>query len=66
MMGPAPAMAAPCTTFSPTPPVPNTATLLPGRTRAALKTAPTPEMTAHPSSAARSSGRSSGMRRTAR
>ena len=52
----APAMAAPCTTFSPTPPQPNTTTTEPGLTRAVLNTAPTPVVTAQPTRAARSSG----------
>src|SRR5206468_1322815 len=56
----APAMAAPCTTLSPTPPAPNTATLLPGATCAVLKTAPTPVVTAHPRSAHLSRGASGG------
>jgi hypothetical protein len=40
----------------PTPPQPNTATEEPGDTRAVLNTAPTPVVTAQPTSAARSSG----------
>ena len=56
---PAPAMIAPCTELSPTPPQPMTATVLPGVTLAVLKTAPRPVVTAHPISAARSSGISS-------
>ena len=56
MMRSAPAIAAPCTTLRPTPPQPNTATLEPGSTRAVLNTAPTPVVTAQPTSAARSRG----------
>jgi len=43
----------------PTPPVPNTATDEPGVTCAVFSAAPTPVVTAHPSNAARSSGKSS-------
>ena len=56
----APASTAPCTTFSPTPPTPNTATVLPGGTRAVFVTAPMPVSTAQPTSAALSSGASAG------
>ena len=52
----APASTAPCTTDSPTPPQPTTATLAPGGTRAVLMTAPTPVVTAQPTRAATSSG----------
>ena len=52
----APAIAAPWMAFRPTPPQPNTATVAPGSTRAVLKTAPTPVVTAQPTSAARSRG----------
>src|SRR3972149_1702334 len=52
----APAIAAPWTAFRPTPPQPNTATVAPGSTLAVLNTAPTPVVTAQPTSAARSSG----------
>ena len=55
-----PAMAAPWIAFRPTPPAPNTATLLPGATCAVLKTAPTPVVTAHPRRAHLSSGASGG------
>ena len=55
-MRPAPAMRAPWITFRPTPPQPNTATEAPGFTLAVLNTAPTPVVTAQPTSAARSSG----------
>jgi hypothetical protein len=47
--------------MSPTPPVPITTTLLPGFTFAALTTAPKPVMTAHPSRAALSRGKSGGI-----
>ena len=52
----APASTAPCTTDSPTPPQPTTATVDPGGTRAVLMTAPTPVVTAQPTRAATSSG----------
>src|SRR5258706_287958 len=52
----APAIARPWIAFSPTPPQPNTATVEPGSTLAVLNTAPTPVVTAQPTSAARSSG----------
>ena len=52
MMRPAPAMAAPWTALSPTPPQPITATVLPGGTLAVLITAPTPVVTPQPISAA--------------
>src|SRR5713226_4358189 len=55
-----PASNAPWITFNPTPPTPNTATLLPAVTAAVLNTAPTPVITAQPISAALSSGASSG------
>jgi hypothetical protein len=54
------ASTAPWRTFKPTPPTPNTATELPGGTRAVLATAPTPVSTAQPMSAALSSGASAG------
>ena len=44
----------------PTPPSPTTATASPGRTTAVLRTAPAPVRTAHPKTAATSSGTSSG------
>ncbi len=55
-----PAIAAPCTTFRPTPPVPMTTTRAPGGTRAALATAPTPVTTAQPRVASASNGTSRG------
>ena len=45
---PAPTMRAPCTTFSPIPPRPNTTTLPPGSTLAVLITAPIPVVTPQP------------------
>ena len=51
---------APCTLFSPTPPVPITTTLLPAGTRAVLTTAPRPVITPQASSEALSNGMSSG------
>ena len=48
-MGSAPAMAAPCAQFSPTPPQPTTATDAPGSTWAVLSAAPTPVKTPHES-----------------
>ena len=62
MIRPAPASAAPWMAFSPTPPAPITATLAPGRSRAAFTTAPTPVMTPQASRHARSGARSSGSR----
>ena len=59
MILPAPAMAAPLTHDSPTPPQPTTATVLPGSTLAVWNTAPTPVITPQPTRAARSSGMSS-------
>ena len=59
MMRSAPASAAPLTAERPMPPQPITATVAPGSTLAALKTAPTPVMTPQPTSAARSNGMSS-------
>ncbi len=53
-------MAAPWMALSPTPPAPKTTTLLPGVTCAVLKTAPTPVITAQPSSAHLSRGASAG------
>src|SRR6202011_1615978 len=50
------ASTAPCTTLRPTPPVAKTATVEPGSTRAVLRTAPTPVMTAQPINAAPSIG----------
>ena len=44
--------------MQPTPPAPNTATLLPGRTRVVFSTAPTPVVTAQPINAATVSGTS--------
>ena len=58
MIGWAPTSAAPCTTFSPTPPAPKTATDCPASTRAVLITAPTPVITPQPIRQARSSGMS--------
>lgn len=58
----APAIRAACTALRPMPPSPNTTTLSPERTRAALKTAPAPVSTAQPSSATFSSGTSSATR----
>jgi hypothetical protein len=58
MIRPAPAMAAPLTAASPTPPQPITATVSPARTLLVWITAPTPVVTEHPISAARSSGMS--------
>ena len=58
-------MRAPCTAFSPMPPQPKTATLLPILTLAALTTAPTPVITPQPSSAALSRGKSGGILTTA-
>ena len=57
-IGFAPAIAAPWITFRPTPPVPITITAVPGSTLAVLNTAPTPVITPHETSAARSSGMS--------
>ena len=57
----APAILAACTAFSPTPPEPTTRTESPGRTGAALNTAPVPVSTAQPISAATSIGISSGI-----
>jgi hypothetical protein len=54
----APATFAPWMIASPTPPAPQTATVEPGSTLAVLSAAPTPVMTPHPISAARSSGMS--------
>ena len=53
-----PAIAAPCTTLSPTPPAPITATFDPFGTRPALVTAPTPVITAQPIVASASNGMS--------
>ena len=55
-MMPAPAMAQPWITFSPTPPAPITSTLEPGSTLAVLNTAPTPVITPQLISAACASG----------
>ena len=55
-----PAMLAPCTMLSPTPPTPITTTDAPGGTCAALVTAPTPVSTAQPSVASASNGTSCG------
>jgi hypothetical protein len=66
MTWPAPASRAPCTTDRPTPPSPTTSTDWPSRTAAVLSTAPTPVMTAQPTSAACSSGTASGTGSTAR
>jgi hypothetical protein len=57
----APAATAPITAESPVPPVPITATRSPGRTPAVRQTAPTPLVTAQPSSAATSNGTSEGI-----
>ena len=54
----APAIRAPWIAARPTPPHPKTATVEPGSIRAVLSTAPTPVVTPHPMSAARSSGMS--------
>src|SRR5919108_5316302 len=54
------AIAAPCTTFSPTPPAPITATVDPGVTCAAFITAPMPVTTAQPTVASASKGTSRG------
>ena len=54
----APAAAAPCTAFMPTPPVPMTTTFSPGRTSATLVAEPQPVVTPQPTSAATSSGMS--------
>ena len=59
MIRPAPAIRAPCSAESPTPPQPITATLLPGAICAVLSAAPTPVVTPQPISAACSSGMSS-------
>src|SRR5581483_11686086 len=56
MIRAAPASRAPWIAAKPTPPQPITSTLSPGRTTALRSTAPTPVVTPHPSSAARSSG----------
>lgn len=56
MIRDAPAIRAPWTTLSPTPPQPTTATVSPGLTRAVLTTAPTPVITAQPISASSVSG----------
>ena len=58
MMRLAPASFAPMMMLRPTPPAPNTATLLPGRRWAVLSTAPTPVVTAQPMSAATVGGMS--------
>jgi hypothetical protein len=49
---------APCTTESPTPPQPMTATVAPAGTWAVLRTAPTPVAMAHPMRQSASSGAS--------
>jgi len=54
----APAAAAPCTAFMPTPPAPMTTTFSPGRTSATLVAEPHPVVTPQPTSAATSSGMS--------
>ncbi len=54
----APAAAAPCTAFMPTPPAPMTTTVSPGRTSATLVAEPQPVVTPQPTSAATSSGMS--------
>ena len=56
----APDATAPSTDDKPTPPRPITAAVWPGCKRAVLTTAPTPVSTAHPNSAASSSGKSAG------
>jgi len=58
----APAIRSPWMTFNPTPPTPNTAAVSPGRTRARLRTAPTPVSTPHPMRQAEVRGTSAGMR----
>ncbi len=58
MIRPAPAIAAPLIAARPTPPQPITATVSPGRTFEVCIAAPTPVITPHPISAARSSGMS--------
>ena len=59
---PAPAIFAALIAASPTPPQPTTHTVSPGTTRAALKIAPAPVVTAQPRIAARSSGISGSIR----
>ncbi len=54
----APAAAAPCTAFMPTPPAPMITTFSPGRTSATLVAEPHPVVTPQPTSAATSSGMS--------
>ena len=54
----APAIRAPCTTLSPTPPQPTTATDSPGCTSATLNTDPSPVVTPHPARQITSSGSS--------
>ena len=61
MIGAAPTVAAPCTAFNPTPPVPMITTHSPGRTPAVLVTAPKPVSTPQAISEAASSGTSFGM-----
>ena len=56
-----PAARAPSTALIPTPPHPNTPTVSPGRTFAALHTAPTPVVTAQPTIDATSNGVSAGI-----
>ena len=60
-IAPAPAAAAASTAERPTPPQPTTATRSPGRTAAVRQTAPTPVVTAHPTSPATSNGTSRGI-----
>ena len=60
MIGLAPLSRAPCTTLSPTPPQPYTATFSPGRICTVFRAAPTPVVTAQPTSAATSKETSSG------
>ena len=60
--GSAPTATAAISAERPTPPHPITATRSPGRTPAVRQTAPTPVVTAQPTSAATSNGTSSGMR----
>ena len=64
MIGSAPESTAPWTQLSPTPPVPTTATLLPGGTCAVFTTAPRPVITPQASSDALSSGSVSGIATT--
>src|SRR5436309_15792427 len=60
-IGSAPAAAAASTADNPTPPQPKTATRSPGRTPAVRQTAPTPVVTAQPTSPATANGTSAGI-----